>query len=111
MFLPSYSKDKELPMFKRFFALFTLLLSVFVVGPALVHGQSTISDGQRPLIVRPDHSDVSPPLRELNFFGKARTRQDFEPKRTEPLGNTNSKGTDPLAATSFTTTAATVSAV
>jgi len=79
--------------------------------PLLVNGQSSNAEARRPEVVKPDHHDVSPPLRDLNFFGKAKTRSDFEPKRTEALGNSNSKTTDPLAATSFTTTAASVSPI
>jgi hypothetical protein len=93
---------------REFLTLLTLV--VLVSGlPVLVNGQNPIADERRPEIVRPDHHDISPPLRDLNFFGKARTRSEFEPKRTEPLGNANPKSSDPLAATSFTTTAATAS--
>jgi PKD repeat protein len=76
-----------------------------------VNGQNSNAIEHRAQVVRPDHHDISPPLRDLNFFGKAKTRSDFEPKRTESLGNSNPKGADPLAATSFTTTAASVSPV
>src|SRR5258705_2922530 len=96
---------------RRFLILITLTVMGAAACPLLVNGQSSNAEVRRPEVVRPDHHDVSPPLRDLNFFGQAKTRSDFEPKRTEALGNSNSKATDPLAATSFTTTAASVSPI
>jgi len=72
-------------------------------------GQNPNAESHRPDIVRPDHFDVSKPLRDLYAVGTARTRSDFEPKRTEAVGNVNPKGVDPLAAQSLAMSAASVS--
>ena len=95
---------------KRFFALLTLLVASVLSLPTLVRGQNPPAESLRPEIVKPDHHDVSRPLRDLYFFGKSRTRSDFEPKRTQSIGNVNPKVTDALAATGAATTAASVTA-
>lgn len=92
----------------RRFTLPTLLLVSTFALSITASGQIPNAESHRPDIVRPDHFDVSKPLRDLYAVGTARTRSDFEPKRTEAVGNVNPKGVDPLAAQSLATSAASV---
>ena len=95
-------------MIRRFTLPTLLLVSTFALS-ITASGQNPNAESHRPDIVRPDHFDVSKPLRDLYAVGTARTRSDFEPKRTEAVGNVNPKGVDPLAAQSLAMSAASVS--
>lgn len=101
---------------KRVFALVVITaLCGSMVFSTLTPAQAQSGEAveHRPLVVRPERQDISPPLRNLHVTTQTRTRDEFEPKRAEPIGNSNPKTTDPLAASSFTglsTAAATASA-
>src|SRR5438067_1696473 len=84
-------------------------LCVVVLLPVLAHAQSSAATAQRAEIVRPDHADVSVPLRDIAPKRHVSTNPEHELKRLP--AQLDSKATtgmqDPLAAQSVSPSAAT----
>jgi hypothetical protein len=88
---------------KRIFSLLVVTaLCGLTITLSQAQDQSNVAEKLRPEILKPEHQDTSPPLRDLQPTKPGLTRKEFEPKRMEQIGHTNPKGIDPLATSSFT---------